>query len=53
LDSTDAILLETEDTLEQYFWCRPQAVSPGNSYWMEAARIGGGYKINNPVLKNI
>jgi hypothetical protein len=51
-DSIDAILLETEEPLEAYFWDEPQAVSPWNSYWTEAAANGGGLSIDDPVFKD-
>jgi hypothetical protein len=51
-DSIDAILLDTEEPLEAYFWDEPQAVSPWNSYWTEAAANGGGLSINDPVFKD-
>src|ERR1700687_3928220 len=51
-DSIDAIILETEQPLEQYFWSEPQAVSPWNSYWTEAAKQGGGLQIKDPAFKD-
>jgi hypothetical protein len=51
-DSIDAVILEPEDPLEAYFWEEPQAVSPWNSYWTEAAKYGGGLQINDPVFKD-
>src|ERR1700687_5042811 len=51
-DSIDAIILETEEPLEEYLWSEPQAVSPWNSYWTEAAKQGGGLQINDPVFQN-
>jgi hypothetical protein len=50
VDSIDAILSETEEPLEAYFWYELHAVSPWNSYWAEAARNGGGLEINDPVV---
>ena len=51
-DSIDEILLETEEPLEAYFWDEPQRVSPWNSYWTEAAKSGGGLRIDDPVFKD-
>ena len=51
-DSIDGILLETEEPLEAYFWDEPHKVSPWNSYWTEAAKNGGGLRINDPVFKD-
>ena len=51
-DSIDAVILEPEEPLEAYFWEEPQAVSPWNSYWTEAAKYGGGLQINDPVFKD-
>src|ERR1700687_3881242 len=51
-DSMDAMILETEKPLEEYFWSEPHAVSPWNSYWTEAARYRGGLQINDPVFKD-
>ena len=51
-DSIDAIISETEEPLEAYFWDEPQTISPWNSYWTEAARNGGGLAIDDPVFKN-
>ena len=50
--SIDANLLEVEEPLEAYFWDEPQPVSPWNSYWTEAAKSGGGLKIDDPVFKD-
>jgi hypothetical protein len=50
--SIDTILSEPEEPLEVYFWDEPQAVSPWNSYWTDAAATGGGLKIDDPVFKN-
>ena len=51
-NSIDAILLETEEPLQAYFWDETQALSPWNSYWTEAAKQGGGLKMNDPVFKD-
>ena len=51
-NSIDAVILEPEEPLEAYFWEEPQAVSPWNSYWTEAAKYGGGLQINDPVFKD-
>jgi len=51
-DSIDAILSEPEEPLEEYFWDEPRTVSPWNSYWTEAAKQGGGLKIDDPVFKD-
>jgi hypothetical protein len=51
-NSIDAVIFETEEPLEEYFWKEPHAVSPWNSYWTEAAKYGGGLQINDPVFKD-
>jgi hypothetical protein len=51
-NSIDAILLESNEPLDEYFWAEPQPVSPWNSYWNEAAKYGGGLQINNLVFKD-
>jgi hypothetical protein len=52
LDSIDAVIHEPEKPLEAYFSEEPQAVSPWNSYWTEAATYERGLQINDPVLKD-
>jgi hypothetical protein len=52
VNSINAVILEPEEPLEPYFWEEPQAVSPWNSYWTEAAKYGGGLQINDPVFKD-
>ena len=52
IDSINAILSETKEPLEDYFWNEPQAVSPCNSYWTEAAKYGGGLRIDDPLFKD-
>ena len=52
IGSIDDYLLEAEEPLEACFWDEPQSVSPWNSYWTEAAKYGGGLKIDDPVFKN-
>jgi hypothetical protein len=51
-DRIDTVILETEELLKAYFWDEPQAVSPWNSYWTEAARNGRRLQIDDPVFKN-
>jgi hypothetical protein len=50
-DSINPIITEPEAPLEAHFWHEPQAVSPWNSYWTEAAKNGGGLSINDPVFE--
>jgi hypothetical protein len=51
-NSIDTVILEPEESLEEYFWEEPHAVSPWNSYWTEAAIYGGGLQMNDPVFKD-
>ena len=49
-DSIDALLHETEEPLEAYFWDAPDTPYPWNLYWTDAARQGGGLSIDDPVF---
>ena len=46
----DALLNETEEPLEDYFWDVPDISYPWNLYWTDTARQGGGLSINDPVF---
>ena len=52
-DGIEAVLLETEEPWEEYFWSEPQPVSLWNFYWTEAIRNTGGLQIDDPVFKNV
>ena len=51
-DSIEAIILQSEEPLEEYFWSKLQSVSLWRYYWTEATRNRGGHQIDNPVFKN-
>jgi hypothetical protein len=50
IDRIDALLHETEEPLEAYFWDAPDTPYAWDLYWTNSARQGGGLSIDDPVF---